>query len=376
MLMPNVAALTQIPAQEGLTALVAMSPENFIYVSGANIETTHYLRPRQAFAVIPAAADPFLLVCTMEQSQTVEESWVRDVRGYTEFVHDPVGRLAEELQAAGLTNGRMGLDMDFIPAADFQRLSGLLPNVDFINTTEVVARVRAIKTADEVSRLEYAARQTHRAVLDALEESTLGDTERDIANRIGCNIINYGAENLLFLYFASGARTIHPHAYAQHDRIPKEGDIIRLDVGGTYGQLSSDFARTYSAGSPTLAQRQIYAALVTAEENTIAAARPGMTAEDLFFVCRDEFVKNGLVFHMPHVGHSFGVELHENPMLRPGNKTVLQAGMVLNVEPGVRDDAGSLYHTEDLILITEGGSRLLTLGLAPKELPVLGQKIA
>lgn len=63
-------------------------------------------------------------------------------------------------------------------------------------------------------------------------------------------------------------------------------------------------------------------------------------------------------------------------MLRPGNKMLLKPGMVLNVEPGVRDAEGSLYHTEDLVVVTETGYRLLTLGFAPTELPVLGQTIA
>lgn len=372
---PNIDAVTTALSALNIRALVAMSPENFIYLSGSYIETTYYLRPRQAFVVVRENGAPFVLACTMEESQVIEESWIRDVRSYVEFVHDPVARLAEELTASGLTEGRIGIDLDYLPAADFQRLCGLMPAVEFVNTTAAVADIRAVKLDAEVTRLEQAARQTHRAVLDAFEASRLGDSEKAIANRIGCNILQYGADNLQFLYFASGSRTIHPHAYALEERIPKQGDIIRIDVGGKYGAYSSDFARTYSAGAPTQAQRQIYSALVTAEETTINAARPGMTAEDLFHVCRDAFQAAGLVFHMPHVGHSFGVELHENPMLRPGNKSVLKPGMVLNVEPGVRDDQGSLYHTEDLILITETGSRVLTLGLAPKDLPVLGQKV-
>ena len=373
---PNIDAVSQLLPALNIRALVGMSPENFIYLSGSYIETTYYLRPRQAFAVFRRDAAPFVLVCTMEESQVIEESWIKDVRNYVEFVHDPVARLAEELRSAGVTEGAVGIDLDYLPAADFERLRALMPAVEFVNTTAAVANIRAVKLEGEVSRLEHAARQTHRAVLDAFEAAKLGETEKTIANRIGCNILQYGADNLQFLYFASGSRTIHPHAYALEERIPREGDVIRIDVGGKYGAYSSDFARTYSAGSPTLAQRQIYAALVSAEETTINAAQPGMTAEDLFYVCKDAFEKNGLVFHMPHVGHSFGVELHENPMLRQGNKSVLEPGMVLNVEPGVRDDRGSLYHTEDLILITDGGHRLLTLGLAPKELPVLGQKVA
>jgi Xaa-Pro aminopeptidase len=196
-----------------------------------------------------------------------------------------------------------------------------------------------------------------------------------MANKIANNIINYGADGTLFLCFASGKRTPHPHAIAQPDVVPQPGDLIRFDVGGTYGAFASDFARTYSAGEPSEMQKQVYAALIACETATINAVAPGVRAEDLFYLCKEEFARHGLKFHMPHVGHSFGVELHENPMLRPGDKTHLQPGMVINIEPGAKDDDGSLYHSEDLVLVTETGFRILTLGIAPKELPVIGQTL-
>lgn len=373
---PNVDALLELPKRLGLDAVVAMSPENFIYASGANIETVATIRPRQAFAVIVADVDPFVLVCTMEENQTLAESWIDDVRGYTEFVDDPVRRLADELDRAELSAGRIGLDLDYIPAVDFERLKAFVPNAEFINTSGEIAAIRAVKTYDEIGLLEAAAKATHRSVLDAFAGSALGDDERQIAERIGHNLIASGAQSIGFLYFASGDRTVQPHANAVAGRVPKAGDIIRMDVCGKYGTFMSDFARTYSAGSPTENQKKYYASLVACETKAIEVVRPGVTAEDVFYACGEEFKRHGMEFHMPHVGHSFGIELHENPMLRPGNKTKLTPGMVLNVEPGVRDEEGSLYHTEDLVVVTEDGFRLLTLGIAPKELPVLGQKVA
>jgi Xaa-Pro aminopeptidase len=61
-------------------------------------------------------------------------------------------------------------------------------------------------------------------------------------------------------------------------------------------------------------------------------------------------------------------------MLRPGDKTKIKPGMVLNIEPVVSDGA-NMYHTEDLIEVTESGHRLMTLGLAPDEMPVIGQTV-
>jgi Xaa-Pro dipeptidase len=372
---PSSDELRSLAKKEGLDAIVAMSPENFTYASGAYILTVKAIRPRHAYSVLPARSEPFVLVCSIEESLTRSESWIPDVRTYTEFVHNPIDKLVEELKKDGLDKGRIGIDLDYMPATAFERLKAALPDVEFVNTTETIAGVRVIKSDSEIALMERTTKQTHRAVLDAMAASKLGDSEYDMANKIANNIINYGADGTLFLCFASGKRTPHPHAIASPDVIPQPGDLIRFDVGGTYGAFASDFARTYSAGEPSKMQKQVYAALIACETAVINAVAPGVLAEDLFYLCKEEFARHGLKFHMPHVGHSFGVELHENPMLRPGDKTPLKPGMVINIEPGAKDDDGSLYHSEDLVLVTDSGFRLLTLGIAPKELPAIGQAV-
>lgn len=372
---PNREKLQALVRDQGLDALVAMSPENFAYVAGVHILTVASVRPRQAYAVIPAKGEPFLVICSIEKTLAEADSWIKDIEVYTEFVDNPIDALTTVLRERGLAGGKIGIDLDYLPANSHERLKSKLHNVGFVDTTEAIAAIRCIKTPDEVSFMEQATKETHRAVLDALAASRLGDTERDIANRIANGIINNGAFGTLFLCFASGERTSQPHAHAT-ERVPEEGEIIRFDVGGAYGAFMTDFARTYSTGNPSALQRQTHRALCEAQETTIAAMKPGVAAEDIFFLCQSEFKKRGLAWQLPHIGHSFGVELHENPMIRPGDRTLLKPGMVINIEPMTSDEEGSFYHTEDLVVITETGNRLLTLGYAPKELPVLGQKIA
>jgi Xaa-Pro aminopeptidase len=372
---PNTNALTKLAGEEGLEAIVAMSPENFTYASGAYVLTVKLIRPRQAFAVLPAKGAPFVIVCSIEETLTRDETWIDDIRTYTEFVDHPADVLANNLTKAGIVGGKVGIDLTYTPVTTFERLKERLPDVTWVDTTDAIARIRAVKGRGEIDLLEKGAKETHKAVLDAMAASHLGDSEFKMANRIANNIINYGADGTLFICFASGKRTSQPHAIARADVIPQPGEIIRFDVGGTYGAFATDFARTYSAGEPTEMQRQVYSSLIACETAAIEAVAPGVLAEDLFYLCREEFKKQGLQFHMPHIGHSFGVELHEAPMLRPGDKTPLKAGMVINIEPAVKDETGSLYHSEDLVVVTETGFKLLTLGLAPKELPVIGEKI-
>jgi Xaa-Pro aminopeptidase len=371
---PNVQQLKALPATLGASAVVAMSPENFAYVSGVFILTVTLVRPRQGYVIVPAKGDPVMVICSIEKTLAEADGWIKDIRTYTEFADNPIDALTAALKSLGLTTGKLGIDLDFLPASSQQRLLANLPGVALVNSTEDIARIRAIKTPNEVAFMEATTKQTHKAVLDAMAASKLGDTELAMANRIATGIINNGADGTLFIVFASGERTSQAHAHAT-ERVPKPSEIIRFDVGGTYGAWASDFARTYSTGSPTNLQSETYANLAEIEKATIEMVKPGVIAEDVFFFCRDQFAKRGMPFHMPHIGHSFGVELHESPMLRPGDKTVIKAGMVLNVEPMATDGEGSYYHLEDLFVVTDSGPRILTHGLPPKEIPVIGQKI-
>lgn len=372
---PRTDELLALPSNINLEAVIAMSPENFCYASGAYILTVEYIRPRQAFAVLAKDKDPFVLICSIEESLTRDESWIDDIRTYVEFADNPIDRLVAELKREGITSGRVGIDLDYLPVSSYQRLIQALPDIEFVDTTQAIAAIRAVKTRTEVDILTRTTQITHQAVLDAMEMSQLGDSEYDMASKIATNMLRTGADGTLFMCFGTGDRTAHPHTMASPDVIPQAHDLIKFDVGGTFGAFASDFARTYSAGEPTDLQKQTYRALAKIQRETIEAIRPGMTAEDLFYFCKEGFAKNGIAFHMPHIGHSFGVELHENPMLRPGDKTQLVPGMVVNIEPLAKDELGNGYHLEDLVLITDTGAQLLSLGLAPAEIPVIGQKI-
>jgi Xaa-Pro aminopeptidase len=365
-------ALAALIRDLGLDALAASSPENFGYVTGAHVPTARILPTRHGFAVTTASGKEFAVVINLEKRLLSSETDVSDIRTYVEFADEPAARFAEELAAEGLGRGRIGLDLSHLPWAAVETIRAALPEAVLVDTTHALGRLRALKSPAEVAALEAATRATHRAVLDAMAAARPGETEKAISDRIAANIIAGGADGTAFMCFGSGRYSNLFHAPAFDWVVPGESEIIRFDVGGQYGPWTSDFARTYSTGNPTEAQRQTHAALIDIETATIAMMGPGVPAEDVYFFCRDRFKDAGLQFYMPHVGHGFGLELHEFPMLRAGEKTRLAPGMVFNVEPSTFDDDMVAYHTEDLLVITETGTRLLTLGLAPREIPVLG----
>jgi Xaa-Pro aminopeptidase len=366
--------LRELPRRLGLDAVVAISPENFAGVAGVKIDTQILIRPRQAFAILPAQGEPELMVCAIERTWTASQSWIETIHTYREFLNHPMDMLADRLEALGIGSGRIGIDADFLPLASYQHLMRRLPGLTLVDTHDEVTAIRAIKTPRQIDILERAAMGTHRATLDAMQATRLGDTELEMVGRIGDGIARSGAEKPFFLYLLSGDRTAISHGLPS-DRKLKESEIIRFDVGGIYGAFCSDFARTYSSGNPTPLQRRTYAALCEVEAMAIEAVKPGVPAEAIYNLCRDEYPRHGLTFRMGLVGHSLGVELHEKPVMRPGETRPLLPNMVLNVECSVLDEEGTYYHVEDLIVVTETGHRLLTLGLPPREIPVIGEAV-
>ncbi len=366
--------IRSIPGKVGVDVLVAMSPENFFYVSQAYIITVEMIRPRQAFAIIPKKGEPIALICSIEESLTREETWIKDIRTYTEFTDYPIDALVSVLKDIGFKKGKLGIDLKYLPYLSYARLTQLLPEVEIIDTTDAVAKERAIKTDKEVAAIEFAAKTTHAAAKEAMASSKLGESEKVMANRMVTKMIEKGASGTFFLVFGSSLRTALTHGMPT-DRVPKESEIIRFDFGGRFGMWTSDFARVYSTGKPTEMQRNAYRDLKEIQEEAIKAIKPGALAEELFYKCKAAYEKRKRPFFMPHIGHGFGVELHEYPMLRPGNKTVIEKGMVLNIEPILKDEEGCLYHLEDLVAVTENGYRILTLGLPPAEIPVIGKSL-
>ena len=225
------AALRALPQKLQLNAIVAVSPESFTGISGVKIETMSMIRSRQAFAILPSGGEPELLVCGIERTWTAMQSWIPTINTYVEFVQHPIDVLAERLTALGLGEGEIGIDADFLPLGSYQHLMERLPRLRLVDTSGHIGAIRSIKTPAQIRVLEHGARGTHRAALEAMQNSQLGDSEITMVQRIADGMIRYGAERALFLYLLSGDRTTTAHGRPS-ERTVNESEIIRFDVGG------------------------------------------------------------------------------------------------------------------------------------------------
>src|SRR6266436_3906006 len=114
------ARLARATREAELDALIAISPENFAYVTGFLSPTQPLMRWRHAMALVTADGTVALVVVDMEASTIRAKSPPgTEIAVWHEFKFDAMNALAELLRKHGLATSRIGIEMDYLPAGDF-----------------------------------------------------------------------------------------------------------------------------------------------------------------------------------------------------------------------------------------------------------------
>jgi Xaa-Pro dipeptidase len=345
-------------AANKLDAIVASSPENVSYTAGTFFITQKTVPDRLGLVVIAGNDEPVFIYCTIETNSAKEESWLSNQRGYKEHAEKPVHLLADVLGELGIKKGRIGIETRHLVQRDYEELKKVVPDAVLVPADEVFDEIRAMKSQSEIEILGKASLATDAAIRAAFGRALVGMTELDVAGMLLEECRSRGGEKVLHLVVATGQSNHKVHADPGETRLAPSS-VLRTDFGMTWGRYNSDVARTAFIAPIKPRQESDYNTLEEIHQETMAAMKPGVRASDVFNLCADKFAKTDLDFWVPHIGHSLGLGLHEKPMLQPYDHTVLQAGMVFMVEPAITTEDG-LYHTEDMVEITETGPRILS----------------
>lgn len=353
-----VARQVEAMAATDLDALVAISPENFAYVTGFVVPSQPVLRWRHAAAVTTRDGKGALLSVDMEASTVRGRAGGLDVRVWKEFEDDAMPVLAALLRDLGLAAARIGIETDYVPTRDMERLRGLLPGARWAPAEGIFNRLRTIKTPRELDLLRRLSRLTDRALETALRSVRAGSSEMDLAGALTSAIYRLGADGFRFLICATGERSQYPNV-GPSDRKLEPGDLVRLEVFGMLAGYHAGVCRTAVVGEPPAEAVRIWATLVECRNIVFDAIRPGASAADVY---RRFLVKFGELGFAPisFVGHGIGQFLHEEPYLGAYGDATLEAGMVLGVEPLVYLPGRFGLQNKDMVAVTDDGCELLS----------------
>jgi Xaa-Pro aminopeptidase len=155
------------------------------------------------------------------------------------------------------------------------------------------------------------------------------------------------------------------------DRILENGDLLIIDTGTVYDGYFCDFDRNFAFGRASVEARRVYELVYKATEAGLKAVRPGATTFDVWQAMWAILESGGAQGNdVGRMGHGLGAQLTEWPSISEKDHTVLEAGIVITLEPGMTYDNGKQMVHEENILITEDGARMLSRR-APGHLPVI-----
>ena len=283
------------------------------------------------------------------------------------------GPLAADVLGTVRTLGlrRIGYDPAHTTCAYAEALKAKLP---LRSSLEPVAgwieELRMIKSAAEVELIRRSVETNSRAFEQAVSRFRAGMKELDLAAEVEYRMRRLGAEKPSFeTIVAAGRRSALPHAQPTAAKIER-GNLVIVDMGAFENGYASDMTRMLFVGTPPARVKRTYRAVLEAQLAAITAVHPGARTAAVDGAARQVLRKHGLDrFFVHSTGHGLGLEIHEPPRVGKRDKSRLQAGMAITIEPGVYLEDWGGIRIEDTVVVTETGCRILTP--TPKELRVV-----
>jgi Xaa-Pro dipeptidase len=257
---------------------------------------------------------------------------------------------------------KIGVEGQRMRVFEMQAIEKSLPNITIVNAQKLISKMRLIKDHQEIEHLRQAVKIAESALTDTIKFVTVNKTEIEIKNFLIQQLYQHGAEDIAFDPIVLAAEnSALPHGHSRNDYHISEDDCLLFDFGATVNGYHSDITRTFFVGSASDEYKNIYAAVLKANQIGKKISKPKLTLHDLDDQVLNSLCDSGyedLIVHK--TGHGLGMDVHEDPYVMRNNQEVLEAGMVITIEPGLYKQGSLGVRIEDNILITDSGCESLT----------------
>ncbi|MHA7880593.1 MAG: M24 family metallopeptidase [Saccharospirillum sp.] len=366
---------SQMQAQ-GIRALLLTTEPEFRYFSG--FLSQFWESPtRPWFLVMPDQGNPIAVVPEIGVTG-LEQTWIEDIRSWPapRPEDDGVSLLAEVLSDCCPHNGQLGAMLGpetqlRMPAHDFAQLQQRLAPRHWEDAAPTLRAVRSIKSPAEIDKTRFVCEVTAAGFAVLREQLRPGMTERETCKILHQAMLGFGADSCPYLVSASGPGGYDNIIMGPTDRRLDAGDVLIIDTGARFDGYFSDFDRNFALTQADRAVQKAYDATYRATEAGLRLATPGCTTGELWQAMWQVLENDGALGNaVGRMGHGLGMQLTEWPSIVPGGDVVLQAGMVMTLEPGMTFAPGKMMVHEENIVITEQGCQLLH-SRAPVNLPII-----
>jgi Xaa-Pro dipeptidase len=371
-----------------LDALVCRLSENVVYLTG--------YWPHHGFSVVvlPREGRARLFVPEVEREYT-DDAWcditpfgwglLKDGDLYANY-RMLLSRARDELRLGG---ARIGVERSFevigstyrsaepvVPALPWATLlTEVFSGSEVIDATDFLQTVRSVKSEYELGKLRVANEIAEMGMREFLTRLKPGLSEVQVGAMVEAKIRAEGPGH-------KGARLVRAMAEVgtgpvgstkgtllvpSTTRRVEAGDIVMVELATQVDGYWSDLTYCAVAGTPTARQREVYNAVLTAQQAAARELRPGASFSDPDTAAREVLTRAGLGQYFVHItGHGVGLRYHEFiPFFAPGASGVLRQGMVASVEPGVYIEGFGGIRIEDNVAVGADGPDFLSTPRQP-----------
>jgi Xaa-Pro dipeptidase len=362
----RVAAAQELMQANGIDALLILTHDDYIYFFDDD-----RFQPR---AIVPQKGPPVIICSHGEEGEVRESLGTQEVRVFAtvgQQMHEVV-TIVQELQSSLGRPPTIGVQLWFeTPAVLLQLFQQANPQVKVVDSAPVMDALRMVKSPQELTLMQEAARIAERGMEAALQAVRPGVSENEVAAEAIYAIRKAGASGTAVPIFVnSGVRSLWLHGTAT-DKAIERGDLVVIGLVPVFKGYCVDLTRVAVVGQPTDAQRRLFDAYLAAQQAAIEAVRPGVPVSQLDKAAEAVVKDAGFGQHyVKGMGHGIGLRFEETPAptIHPKHASVaLQEGMTIAVGHPVLAVPGiGGVRLEDTSLVTAGGWQAITD--YPKEL--------
>lgn len=358
-----------------IDALILTGKSSFEYFTGYRSEFW-VSNTRPLYAVIAQDKDsPIIVVHQSEQRSAVLDPANNTFVFYKLFLEDSLKSLRTEI--AGISPNLKKIAIDYGPdlfgrgSLEIGSMLNELPSrPSIVEGAEVIWSVRSVKSEYEIEMKRRACSIATRSFFEVLPNLKIGDREAELARAIKIRMFANGADHIDFLPVRFGKTEI-PYLRPASDKKLEPDDFVWVDMGCVFNGYHSDLNRIAKAGVVSQAEETAYQFVRGLTIELARLIRPGMPCSAVIPEFRrlwsSEF---GAPFSgAARIGHGSGIDLTEPPSIMEGSMEVIQAGMILHLEPKMETKNG-VFQVEEVFVVRESHVEFLS-DLSPSSLPSL-----
>lgn len=330
----------------------------------------------EGYLVFPVEGEPTIIKFVARS----QPSWVTDFRCGHPIYSRTIARRLKELGMESTKVGLVGLsgyeggEMGF-PYAAYIALSKEMPKARFEDATDLVERIRNIKSEEEIKCFELGGEIADQVFQSVVSTARPGVRDQDVTGVIRAILLQNGCDADSMILFGAGKELVHAGQGGQmsKDRTLEAGDMILTEFDAKIHGYMVQFNQPYCLGMPSREWSDIMSVATEAFNNGLNVLKPGITFGELDAALLAPAQKAGYINLNPSF-HGLGLSLEEplgsfpiQPEYKPDLTQVVQAGMVIEIEPHVvLQDEKKGIHLGCPVLVTDKGYRLLNKGWRPE----------